>query len=297
MVGAWNDDSFWMHDRTTGNVFIIGAERIPSKIRWMVTKEDVPMLRGYFATAAAVFATCVSGIAITMTGDQRSDNVRITSGRVNDGTAVPSVGEPGAMAARMIAKSRTGSAKAPGMPSGPTGEDLALKAAFAPLPRPEDVLTFRPVPRPATPGEILEGAAIPPPPSSLRNASDLSCIAVAVYHEARDQEQLGQHAVASVILQRTATPHRWGDTACDNVIPMQFSFMTSRYDYPPIEDAVSWGRAMRVAARAVLNGPLPELRGADHYHATAVSPNWAPKMVRVRSIDDHVFYADPNSSL
>ena len=173
---------------------------------------------------------------------------------------------------------------------------LALEVAIAPLPRPAQVTTSRPAPRPATPAEIVRGARIPAPPSSLQNASELSCIAVAIYHEARDQEELGQRAVASVILQRAAVPHRWGDSACENVVPTQFSFMTSRYDYPSIDNLGSWEQAVRIAAEAIMNGPMPELRGADHYHATAVFPQWAPKMVRIRSIDDHVFYMDPHSS-
>lgn len=291
--------SFWMDDGTTSDVFAIGAERISSSPRWMIIKEDVPMLRANFAAAVAVFAACASGFAITMHNDRASDSIRITFDRTGDSTTTLPTGEPNvvAVADPMVANSRSRLARAAGMPPSPSRANLSLNVAFAPLPWPEEVLTLRPIPRPVTPGEILAGAVIPPPPFSLRNASDLSCIAVAVYHEARDQEELGQQAVASVILQRTATPHRWGDTACNNVVPMQFSFMTSRYDYPPITDAESWERAMQVAAHALLNGPLPELRGADHYHTTAVSPDWAPKMVRVRSIDDHVFYADPGSSL
>lgn len=173
--------------------------------------------------------------------------------------------------------------------------DLALRAASAPAPRPSRIDTLRPVPRPATPQQILEGAAIPLPPDSLRNASDLSCIAVAIYHEARDQEDFGQRAVASVIVQRTAIPNRWGDTACETIVPSQFSFLTSQYDYPPIDDREAWERAVRFAAQALLEGPMPELKGADHYHTTSVSPSWVPAMIRVRLIDDHVFYVDPRS--
>lgn len=174
--------------------------------------------------------------------------------------------------------------------------DLTPEAVPAPVPRPVTVVATRPLPRPATPEQIVTGARIPLPPPSLRNASDLSCIAVAIYHEARDQEDFGQRAVASVILQRVAVPHRWGGTACDNVVPTQFSFLTSRYDYPPIDDMKAWEKAVRFAAHALLEGPMPELKGADHYHTTAVSPPWAPRMARVRLIDDHVFYVDPRSS-
>lgn len=173
---------------------------------------------------------------------------------------------------------------------------LALESAAAPLPRPAMVKTLRPRPRPATALQILNGAPVPLPPASLRNASDLSCIAVAIYHEARDQDDFGQRAVASVIVQRAALPRRWGDTACETMVPTQFSFLTSRYDYPQIDDLAAWKKAVRFAARALIEGPIPELKGADHYHTTAVTPNWAPDMVRVRLIDDHIFYVDPRSS-
>ncbi|MCZ0963816.1 cell wall hydrolase [Paracoccus benzoatiresistens] len=183
----------------------------------------------------------------------------------------------------------------PAVPA-PVLSDLALDSAAAPVWRPDKVATARPLPRPATADQILRGARIPLPPASLRNASDLSCIAVAIYHEARDQDDFGQRAVASVILQRMALPGRWGGTACDIVAPRQFSFLTSRHDYPPIEDMAAWAKAVRFAARALIEGPMPELEGADHYHTTAVTPDWATSMVRVRLIDDHVFYADPRSS-
>ena len=174
--------------------------------------------------------------------------------------------------------------------------ELTLQSVAAPVPRPASVETVRPLPRPATAVQIVKGAPIPAPPESLRNASDLSCIAVAIYHEARNQDDFGQRAVASVILQRMALPDRWGGTACDNVEPTQFGFLTSRYDYPPIDDMKAWEKAVRFAAHAMIEGPMPELRGADHYHTTAVSPDWAPDMLRVRLIDDHIFYVDPRSS-
>lgn len=178
----------------------------------------------------------------------------------------------------------------------PMASRLTLRRVSAPLPRPVQVRTVRPHPRPATAAQILEGSPIPLPPASLRNASDLSCVAVAIYHEARDQDDFGQRAVASVILQRAKLPHRWGATACATLDPTQFSFLTSRYDYPLIDDMEAWRKAVRVAARALVEGPMPELKGADHYHTTAVTPDWAPHMMRVRLIDDHIFYVDPRSS-
>merc|ERR1712192_283260 len=85
-------------------------------------------------------------------------------------------------------------------------------------------------------------------------------------------------------------------SASDIVVPRQFSFMTSRYDYPLIDDMRAWKKAVRLAARVMIEGPMPELKGADHYHAKAVTPDWASSMVRVRLVGDHIFYVDPRSS-
>jgi spore germination cell wall hydrolase CwlJ-like protein len=135
------------------------------------------------------------------------------------------------------------------------------------------------------------------PPSSLRGQSSLACIAVAIYHEARGQTQHGQLAVASVILQRVAVPNRWGRKACDVVRPVQFSFMKSRYGFPPITERDAWVEAVHLAAKSVVEGPLPELKRADHYHTVDVDPDWSRKMDMVGQIGDHIFFRDPKSSL
>ena len=243
------------------------------------------MIRAVLATAITLVGTWYAGAFVLARVDERVYQKPVTS--VEPHPAQPIASQPRHVPS---AVSR-GQFNPPAAPSG-----LLLEAALAPVPRPTTVNTLRPLPRPATPEQILQGAPIPLPPDSLRNASDLSCIAVAIYHEARDQEDFGQRAVASVIVQRATIPHRWGDTACDNVVPTQFSFLTSQYDYPPIKDMKAWKKAVRFAASALLEGPMPELKGADHYHATSVSPDWALRMARVRLIDDHVFYVDPRSS-
>ena len=255
------------------------------------------MVRAQSVALTVLIALCSTGAVVPVAREQlwTGETSSFTAPNASLGAPVRSASESVYLGKIAIGPNRT---EQPPRDPGQTAVDssgLILEVAIAPLPRPAKVMTFRPAPRPATPAEILKGAAIPPPPPSLRNASDLSCIAVAIYHEARDQEEFGQRAVASVILQRAAIPHRWGNSACENVVPTQFSFMTSRYEYPKIEDTASWEKAVRIAAEVLMNGPLPELRGADHYHTTAVSPKWAPKMVRVRSIDDHIFYVDPHS--
>jgi spore germination cell wall hydrolase CwlJ-like protein len=133
------------------------------------------------------------------------------------------------------------------------------------------------------------------PPATTYKETAMGCIAVAVYHEARNQPILGQKAVASVIVQRSITPARWGDKPCEVVRPIQFSFMTSRYRYPPITDHEAWKLAVRVALTVMYEGPMEELRGADHYHANYVAPKWRHAMRKTARIGDHIFYSDPES--
>ena len=133
------------------------------------------------------------------------------------------------------------------------------------------------------------------PPQTTYHETAMGCIAVAIYHEARNQSILGQKAVASVILQRSLTPERWGNTPCEVVRPVQFSFMTSRYRFPDIKEREAWTLAVRVALTIMYEGPMAELRGADHYHATSVRPDWRQHMHKVAKIGDHIFYSDPES--
>jgi spore germination cell wall hydrolase CwlJ-like protein len=132
-------------------------------------------------------------------------------------------------------------------------------------------------------------------PKTLYDETALGCIAVAVYHEARGESILGQKAVASVVIQRAVTPNRWGENPCAVVKPVQFSFMTSTYRFPSITDADAWKLAVRVALTVMYEGPIREIRGADHYHANYVHPSWRHAMVKTAQIGRHIFYSDPES--
>jgi spore germination cell wall hydrolase CwlJ-like protein len=137
-------------------------------------------------------------------------------------------------------------------------------------------------------------ALVEGPPTSLRNASALTCLAVSIYHEARNQPLLGQQAVAAGILRRV-TISRWGDTICAVVQPSQFSYLSRDYSFPPILERAAWQQALTVAVQALIDGPTPLAAEADHYHATYVSPSWGQEMQEVMRIGGHVFYRDPRS--
>lgn len=140
-------------------------------------------------------------------------------------------------------------------------------------------------------------ALISSPPRSLQGASDLACVAVAIYHEARNQSTLGQLAVGSVIQQRAMVRDRWGSTPCEVVTEKsQFSFMTSKYGFPAITEMGPWTTAVQLAMQSLSEGPLPQLKDADHYHTAAVYPTWRKKMTVVGQIGAHIFYRDPETN-
>lgn len=128
------------------------------------------------------------------------------------------------------------------------------------------------------------------PPRSFAQQTDLICIAVSIYHEARNQPRAGQAAVATVILNRAANPSRWGLTPCEVVVPVQFSYLRPDRSFARIRNKRSWNEAVEIAAEVLLAGPDPALQGSDHYHATYVDPPWNRAMDLVVRIEDHIFW-------
>ena len=156
-----------------------------------------------------------------------------------------------------------------------------------------EVESIRPRLRPA----VVEAAAqLDELPRDFKGAEDHFCLAVAIYHEARGEPREGQEAVASVILQRAFVPGRWGNTVCEVVRPVAFSFVHEDGGFDPITEPDAWATALEIAMVVMAEGPDPWLEGADHYHATHVSPKWSRAMPRVARIGRHIFYADPRSA-
>lgn len=135
------------------------------------------------------------------------------------------------------------------------------------------------------------------PPMTLKGEEDYVCMAVALYHEARGEGAKGQLAVASVILRRVAVSGRFGDTVCEVVTEKAaFSFMTSRFKFPPIEDEDAWLEALDNAAFAIqMAEPSIGLEGADHYHTVDSRPYWRKDMKLMKTVGRHHFYSDPIS--
>jgi spore germination cell wall hydrolase CwlJ-like protein len=123
--------------------------------------------------------------------------------------------------------------------------------------------------------------------------AEVTCMAQALYYEARGEGQNGQEAVAEVILQRVRSGGR-PDTICGVVRePRQFSFLTDGSTLREL-DADAWQSAKQLAARIVRGEVVTSLtRRAQFYHQVDIQPAWASEMVRTAKIGNHVFYRLP----
>ena len=135
------------------------------------------------------------------------------------------------------------------------------------------------------------------------------CLALNIYHEAKNQSMVGQVAVAQVVMNRVKD-NRYPNTVCEVVYqgPTRPSWEDPNKEYPikhkcqfswycdgksdePKKNSKEWFKAKEYA-RIVLSGRivLDVTEGATHYHATYVRPSWAKTKTRTTRIESHIFY-------
>jgi hypothetical protein len=174
---------------------------------------------------------------------------------------------------------------------------------------PEDGL-YRPRPRPdpATVLSWLDGRALGqfapgqhawvqnPLPASVFDSKQQKCLAEGIYFEARGEPEVGQAAVAQVILNRVRNP-AYPKTICGVVYQnqnfrhrCQFSFACDGRS-ERIAEQLQWEIAKRVA-RDVTEGKVwvAEVGDSTHYYANYVRPGWARRMIKMDTIGAHLFY-------
>lgn len=129
-----------------------------------------------------------------------------------------------------------------------------------------------------------------------------TCLANAVYFEARSESELGQLAVAAVILNRAKSLH-YPSSICGVVYQgashlnaCQFSFACDGKPDIPIQGR-AWDQALAVTALALADGEAMQdeqmqiVSTATHYHADYVEPRWSKSLVRLTKIGHHIFYS------
>jgi spore germination cell wall hydrolase CwlJ-like protein len=138
-------------------------------------------------------------------------------------------------------------------------------------------------------------AATPLPPASFGD-KEQTCLATAIYFEARGEPVKGQAAVAQVVLNRVRNP-TYPNTICGVVYQndhwrnaCQFSFacdgkkdvITSPHHYKMAKDI-----ALAVTAGKIF---IADVGSSTHYHATYVHPRWSRTMEKMKKIGLHIFY-------
>ena len=138
------------------------------------------------------------------------------------------------------------------------------------------------------------------------NEKHVECLAMNMYHEARNQGTAGRLAVSAVVMNRV-NDKRFPNTVCEVVlqsqmkkswktglpIPIrnrcQFSwYCDGKSDIPT--DSKTWDQSMLLAER-VLDNFYPDItEGALWYHSDAVKPYWSKQLNRTVTIDNHLFY-------
>jgi spore germination cell wall hydrolase CwlJ-like protein len=126
-------------------------------------------------------------------------------------------------------------------------------------------------------------------------ARAVQCLSQAVYYEAAREPLAGQQAVAQVVLNRVRHP-AYPKSVCGvvyqgaaNTTGCQFTFTCDgslRWKPQPL----LWARAEDVARRALAGYVDAQVGSATHYHAVYVSPYWAPTLVRMTQVGQHIFY-------
>jgi spore germination cell wall hydrolase CwlJ-like protein len=122
------------------------------------------------------------------------------------------------------------------------------------------------------------------------------CLSEVLYFEARGEGDKGQKAVAEVVFHRMNSGN-FGHSICAVVYEgsghpgCQFSF-TCNGDLNREKEARAWTESERLAAEILTDQAWRKdsTGGATNYHASSVSPDWAPTLEKTGQIGNHVFY-------
>ncbi len=126
--------------------------------------------------------------------------------------------------------------------------------------------------------------------------SEVYCLALNIYFEARNESEEGKRAVGHVVMNRVAHP-RFPKSVCKVVRQggeirrnrCQFSWWCDgRSDRPRNREA--WSESVHLAYQVYVGHSVDPTRGALWYHADYVKPSWGKVFKPVRKIGQHIFY-------
>ena len=135
--------------------------------------------------------------------------------------------------------------------------------------------------------------------SAKIDSEQRTCLAQAIYYEARSEPRIGQLAVADVIMNRVAS-RVYPNSICGVVFQgserrtgCQFSF-TCDGSMQARLNTRKWEASEQLAGAILAGIHAPVSRNATHYHATYVTPYWSAKLTPTATIGTHKFYKFPS---
>ncbi len=133
--------------------------------------------------------------------------------------------------------------------------------------------------------------------ASVQDA-ELTCLAEAIYYEARSEPRAGQIAVAQVVKNRVRSKH-FPNSVCGVVYQgserntgCQFTF-TCDGSLAEAPKGQAWQTAELMASFVLTQEPKSTVGRSTHYHTTAVDPVWNDSLERTRLVGSHIFYRFP----
>jgi spore germination cell wall hydrolase CwlJ-like protein len=118
--------------------------------------------------------------------------------------------------------------------------------------------------------------------------SELECMGLTVYGEARGESKFGQLLVMDVIYNRKKSVS-YPNHLCDVIKQhRQFSFWKGEYKSP--RDKRSYSKIKKLVNEYELGVWRGIARDSMWYHADHINPRWASKLEMVWHIDNHIFY-------
>ena len=131
-----------------------------------------------------------------------------------------------------------------------------------------------------------------------KSDKQMSCLAEALYFEARGEPIKGQLAVGEVILNRVDDA-RYPSSICKVVnqgtgrrFACQFTY-TCDGKLETLHERKPYEMALKIAKILMTTHDKKLTRGSTHYHSNYVNPKWSKKFERVAKFGRHIFYRQP----
>jgi spore germination cell wall hydrolase CwlJ-like protein len=149
--------------------------------------------------------------------------------------------------------------------------------------------------RPVAPLEVEAARPFMLKANTADGAKALRCLTQAVYFESAFEPIVGQQAVAQTVLNRLRHAG-YPKSVCGVIYEgaaratgCQFSF-TCDGSLAREPNPTLWASAQAVAKRALSGFVMKDVGVATHYHASYVAPYWAPTLVKLKQVGQHIFY-------